>query len=465
MLKTYPKIFLLPLLAGSLLAGCSKMVEIDAPLNELSSELVFTSDNTAKAALSGLNTYLSQSVTQTYGLTMYTSLASDEFEYLGASTSYDDVRTNTLLPASSSASSFFTDLYASIYRANSILEGLAKYTGTTAAVRKQIIGETRFARAYCYFNLVNIFGRVPLVLETDVTKTALLPDTSAESLYNQIIADLTVARDSLPGDYTASSGNRYNANKYAAMALLARVYLYTGNYALAASTATEIINTTSLYSLIPSATMGTGVFVKNSGESILQFMPYLVYTYQYTAEGSQFVSTTSAFSIRNTYLTAFETGDLRRSKWINDVTISGVANHQAYKYKYRTNALAVTAGVSEYPVILRLAEQYLIRAEARAHTNDLTGALEDVNVIRNRAGLISKTTTDQTTLLADIAKERQCEFFCELGHRWYDLKRTSMSTAVIGAIKTTWNATDTLFPIPQTAIDANPNLEQNEGYK
>ena len=452
------------ILATACLPGCKKLVEIDPPINEMSSALVFKSDNTAKSALSGLYSYLAQSQTQLTQLTVFNALGSDELEFLATSTAYDDVRTNTMLATSSNASGLFSELYASVYRANSIIEGLQKYTGTTAAVRKQLTGESKFLRAYCYFYLVNLFGKVPLVVETDVTKTAFLPRTSVDSVYTQIIKDLTDAKDSLPADYSASAGNRYNANKYAATALLARAYLYTGNYAAAESNATEVINATALYSLIPAASIGTGVFVKNSVEAILQFLPWLASTNSYTAEGAAFVTTAASFSLRTTFMSAFETGDLRKSKWVNQVTYNSVVNYQPYKYKYRTNALAVAAGVNEYPMVLRLAEQYLIRAEARANTNNITGALADLKVIRNRAGLAESTTTDKAALLLEIEKERQTEFFCELGHRWFDLKRTGRSTAVIGAIKATWNATDTLYPIPQTARDANPYLSQNEGY-
>ncbi|NII28485.1 RagB/SusD family nutrient uptake outer membrane protein [Pseudoflavitalea sp. X16] len=464
MFKTYIIPVITFSLAIALLPGCNKLVEIDPPLNEMSSERVFKSDNTAKSTLSGLYSLLSQSQAQVIQLTLFPALGSDELELLPASVTYEDVRNNTMQATSSNASGFFNDLYASVYRANSIIEGLQKYTGTSAAVKKQLTGEAKFIRAYCYFYLVNLFGKVPLVLETDVTKTAYLPRTSVDSVYDQIIKDLTDAKDSLPADYSASSGNRTNANKYAATALLARAYLYTGNYTAAESNATEVINATSLYSLIPAASMGTGVFIKNSAEAILQFMPYLNATNSYTAEGATFVTTTSQYSLRTTYVNAFEAGDLRRLKWINEVTLNGVVNYQPYKYKYRTNALAVAAGVTEYPMVLRLAEQYLIRAEARANTDNSTGALADLKVIRNRAGLAESTTTDKAALLLEIEKERQTELFCELGHRWFDLKRTGRSDAVIGAIKTTWNSTDALYPIPQTARDANPNLSQNDGY-
>jgi hypothetical protein len=446
------------------LPACEKLIEIDPPVNEMTSETVFKSDATAKAALSGLYSLLCTSTTHSLYITAYSALSADELDYLGSAVTYDDVRTNSMLATSSNASGLFNDLYASVYRANSIIEGLQKYSGVTDSVRRQIVGETKFIRGYLYFYLVNFFGDVPLIIETDVTKTAMMPRTPKAEVYSQIINDLTAARDSLPANYNASSNNRINANKYAAQALLARVYLYTGNNAAAESNATEVINATSLFSLIPTASIGTGIFVKNSNEVILQFMPPVNNTDSYTREGAGFVTTTTGFSLRPSFINSFETGDLRRSKWVRDITINSVVNYQPYKYKYPSTAAATAAGVTEYAVILRLAEQFLIRAEARAKQENITGALADMNIIRNRAGLLSSGTTDKNALLLEIEKERKFELFCELGHRWFDLQRTNRADAILTPIKPNWQSTHILYPIPQTARDANVNLGQNDGY-
>ena len=464
MTKTYNTTIIILILAMAVLPACNKLIEIDPPVNEMTSETVFAKDATVKSTLSGLYSQLSQSQTQLVNLTTFTSLGSDELEFLGTAPTYDDVRTNSMLSASSNAFSVFADLYATVYRANSILEGLQGSTGVSDTLRRQVIGETRFIRAYCYFYLVNFFSDVPLVVETDVNKTAMLPRTAKAEVYEQIIQDLTAARDSLRTNYSFSAGNRHNANKYAAEALLARVYLYIGNNVAAESNASDVISTTSLYSLIPSASIGTGIFVKNSAEAILQFMPWQSATNASTAEGGNFVTTAASFTLRTTFVNSFESGDLRKSKWINTVTFNSVVNYQPFKYKYRTSALAVAAGVIEYPTILRLAEQYLIRAEARAKQDNIAGALADMNAIRARAGLTASTTTDKAALLLEIEKERKFELFCELGHRWFDLQRTNRADAILSPTKANWQATDILYPIPQTARDANVNLSQNEGY-
>jgi hypothetical protein len=114
---------------------------------------------------------------------------------------------------------------------------------------------------------------------------------------------------------------------------------------------------------------------------------------------------------------------------------------------------------------LRLAEKYLIRAEARARIGtNLSGALSDLNAIQTRAGATLTTASDAAILISDIALENRKEFFCEQAYRWYNLKRTGEADAVLGAIKTSYTPKSKLLPIPQSAIDANYNLTQNPGY-
>ena len=116
-------------------------------------------------------------------------------------------------------------------------------------------------------------------------------------------------------------------------------------------------------------------------------------------------------------------------------------------------------------MVLRLAEQYLIRAEARAQQNNISGSQSDLNLIRNRAGLVNTAANDKTALLTAIEHERQVELFTEWGHRWLDLKRTNRADAVLGPIKApNWQPTDMLYPIPQTQIANDPNVHQNPGY-
>jgi len=120
---------------------------------------------------------------------------------------------------------------------------------------------------------------------------------------------------------------------------------------------------------------------------------------------------------------------------------------------------------------MRLAEQYLIRAETEANGagGGTNSAVQDLNIIRNRAGLANYSgATDKASLVTAILHERQVELFTELGHRWLDLKRTATVNAVMSVVTPqkggTWDANWQLYPIPRTEIQVNPNLKQNPGY-
>ena len=129
---------------------------------------------------------------------------------------------------------------------------------------------------------------------------------------------------------------------------------------------------------------------------------------------------------------------------------------------------SVSDPVTEYYTVLRLAEQYLIRAEARAQQKiNLPGAISDLNLIRNRAGLDSLSPTlNQQQVMAAVAQERRVELFAEWGHRWLDLKRTGQISAVFNTIpyKSQYQPFQQLYPIPLGELQNDPNLRQNPGY-
>ncbi len=452
-----------------ILSACEKMVEIDPPLNEVTTSVVFSSDRLAGNALAGLYTGLATITTQTTGLPVNTSLQADDLMYIGANATYKETYENGYNTASSIQTSVFSELYQIIYRANAIIEGLGEGSAASAQVKKQYTAEAKVIRAYCYFNLVNNFGGVPLVLTTDATVTALLPKVTVARIYEQIVKDLTEGKADLLADYSASGGTRLGVNKFVAAALLARVSLFTQNYPAAESNASEVIAATNLYSIIPTANMATGVWTKNNLESIWQMSSPIAVTNQYTVEAGTFLpaaTATAQFEIRPAFLSLFSSTDKRRERWMTTYMVAGVPVVVPYKYKYTTNALAVAAGVVESPTVLRLAEQYLIRAEARARIGtNLTGAQSDLNVIRNRAETAASTTLDGPTLVAEVIAELRKEFFCEQAHRWYNLKRIGQADAILTALKPGYKPEAKLLPFPNNAISANPNLVQNPGYQ
>jgi hypothetical protein len=336
-------------------------------------------------------------------------------------------------------------------------------------------------RAFFYFYLVNLYGDVPLALTTDPAINSVISRASEQQVYQQIIDDLLEAENLLSetfldGSLSVYSGipERVRPTKWAAAALLARVYLYYGkligdisNYANAETQATSVIDNTSLFRL-PAL---NSVYLKNSREAIWQIQP--VAPGRNTEEGFTFIlpqsgpnSYLNPVYLSNNLLNSFEVGDLRKSEWVSSITpVTGTATYY-FPYKYKSTI--TTGSATEYLMILRLAEQYLIRAEARAQQNNIDGAKTDLNAVRNRAGLLNTTANDKTEMMAAVLHERQVELFTELGHRWFDLKRTKAVDLVMNSVTPikggTWQTTDQLYPIPVADIIRNSTLKQNPGY-
>ncbi len=306
-----------------------------------------------------------------------------------------------------------------------------------------------------YFYLLNLYGGIPIVATTDYNVNAILPRSSVYSVYDFIIQDLTDARKVLKPSYP--SAGRARPNLYTADALLARVYLYKGQYEQADAMASEIINSGN-YSLVDL----NSVFLDGSNEAIWQ-LPAVGTSYQ-TSEGYTFIPSSTflapAFQITNSLIDSFEQGDQRKTAWISPWTTNAGVNYN-FPYKYKKRTLDTP---QEGYVVFRLAEQYLIRAEALAQQNKLDSARADLNAIRTRAGLANSTASSQAQILKAVMHERQTELFCEWGNRWFDLKRTGAIDAVLGAVKPGWQSDAALLPISNTEILNDPFLTQNPGY-
>lgn len=442
--------------------GCKKFVQVDPPQTQLTSAAVFTDDASATSSLRGIYSEMMRTSGFASGginsITCLTALSSDElFNYSLTPDMiqfYDNAlsATNTLVKTS-----LWEEGYKYIYYANATLEGLSRSSSVSASLKNQLTGEAKFIRAFCHFYLVQLFGDIPLVLSTDYRVNQILPRTSVNLVMNQIVADLKKAEELLATDYSFSGGEKVCPNKWAATALLARCYLYREDWAAAESEATAVINQNTDFSLEHDLNR---VFLKNSSEAIWQLMP--VQPNKNTNEGNAFILTgqPSIYSLRPALLDSFESGDLRKSSWVNSVTIGSKTYYYPFKYKVK-NAAALT----EYSMVLRLAEQYLIRAEARARQGNILGAQQDLDAIRTRAGLGNTTATDQASLLRAIQHERLTELFTEWGHRWMDLKRTGEVSPVLQHVKTTSiQLQDLLYPIPKSEINNDPSLVQNPGY-
>ncbi|CAD0002654.1 RagB/SusD family nutrient uptake outer membrane protein [Flavobacterium chungangense] len=447
----YTYIFSLFLLLG--LAGCEESLEVELPRNQLSSKTVYISDPTAEAAVNGI---YQRMVSNFYYNSVHTVLGQTADELVPRTGIANVYSSNEIPDTDGTMNSSWGELYKTIYNANNVIEGVTKSNTLNVVKSRQWIAEAKFLRAYAYFYLTNLWGDVPLVLTTNVDVSALLPQSTQEAVYAQITLDLTDAVKDLPTDYANYKGKRIRATKWAAESLLARVNLYLGKWTEAAAHATAVINETGTYKIATGLTTTNSPFVADNQESILQ-IPY--YNVEYTYEGGLF--TTGGTLLLRKGNALFETGDDRKTKWTVDVirggVFLGIAPHK-YKNSYSDSP-------SERSTILRLAELYLIRAEARVRSNDITGAQEDINVIRNRALLGNTTLTDANQLLDLIALERQREFFAENGHRWLDLKRTGKLDETLSVLSDKiWKSTDRLYPIPEPALRSNPFLNPTEGY-
>jgi starch-binding outer membrane protein, SusD/RagB family len=452
------------LIAILLFIGCDDLLKTDSPKTEVLTSDVFSSDENASTAIVGMySSMITSSAMLAIGYGC--SLSADESDPTDAGYPFTDFGANSLTSSDYGASNFWTGFYKTIYQANSIIENAAKSSGMSDSIKTQYVAQAKFVRALNFFYLVNMFGPVPLTVTTNVKTNASLGRSATDSVYAQIVSDLKDAETGLPVDYSNYSNKRDRPNSSAASALLAKVYLYMGDYINAEEKATEVINN-NLYELLPESQIGN-VFLKDSKETLFAINPqttsghYLTYEDYYYCYGSQYNSLT--YVVTSSLADAFETGDARKTAWTGSFVYDGSTYYYGAKYQ----DYAGTSDPLEYSVVLRLAEQYLIRAEARAQQNNIPGAVADINVIRTRAGLTSFDVADmtQTICLSRIEQERRVELFLEYGNRWFDLKRTNRADAILGALKSdTWKATAVLYPIPLSEIEAVPQLTQNEGY-
>jgi len=447
----------IPILIFAILwfSNCDDFVRIDSPRYALVKASVFDNDATANAAVLDIYYQMRSSAFASgtlYSISFLGSLISDEQVnyYISTPTGTAEVQQfndNALAANNSEVLRLWTDLYSCIYKTNAVIEGLAASSQVSESKRKQLEGEAKFVRAFCHFYLVNLWGDVPLILTTDYRENSEISRTSSDAVYQQITDDLINAQDLLLADYSVSNNERVRPNKGAVMALLARVYLYKGDWKNAEATSTRLIDDAQ-YNLVTNLKT---VNVKNNSEAIWQLWSD---TYPNDLFTFYIFSKPRYAALRDEFVNNFETSDQRKSFWI------GAVGTFLFSKKYSSFTL------TEYSTVLRLAEQYIIRAEARAQLDNITGAQIDLNTIRTRANLDNTMANDKPSLLIAIEQERRSELFAEWGHRWLDLKRTKRTDAILGPLKPQWVSTADLFPIPESEIINNAALRnsQNPGY-
>lgn len=459
-------------LCSLMMISCESLIGIDPPRNELVMETVYEDDSSANAAIMGIyGEMIAQSgqfASGSYGsVTFLSGLSSDDFVHYTNVADRAAFNTNSLTPGNTLVTNgIWGKAYYFIHHVNAILEGVASSEMLSEGMAQQLEGEAKFIRAFSHFYLVNLFGDVPLVTTTDFRVNSEISRSPIEEVYEQIVSDLKDAQRLLPEDYTFADGERVRPNAWAATALLARTYLYMEDWANAESEAIKVINNTGLYRLEPNL---NDVFLGSSEEAIWHMTS--VVGGLNTNEGFLFVlqggppqSGMGQVAMNPALANAFEPGDDRRENWVN----ANILGPDTYYFPYKYKVVFDFQGVSdERSTVIRLAELYLIRAEARAHQGNITGANSaesDLNIIRNRANLANTTASTRPEMLDAIMQERRVELFTEWGHRWLDLKRTDQADEVLGPVKANWTSTDVLYPIPRQELENNQSLIQNPGY-
>lgn len=418
--------------------SCKKFIEISPPQNLAVSSKVFSSDETAISAMMNIYISMSGSNATSYYTSLFLGLAADEFKSYSTQSTGVMFYTNNMTQNDRPSTNFWQYGYNLIYQANAVYEGCDQSTLLNGAIKKQLIGEALFIRSFWHFYLANLYGAIPVVTGTDYEVNRKLRRIPVNEVYAAIIKDLHEAILNLSDNYlegdtktVLTNPDRIRINKFAAIALLSRVYLYNKDYNLAEEQASKIIGNVAVYKL---STLN-GAFLRKSTEVIWQLLqPIPNATTLNTYEAQNFVLTTKPGSsvIRSTTISdelysSFELNDQRKVVWIGTFNESATIAHR-YPNKYKSKGTTVA---EEGTTPLRVAEQFLIRAEARANLNDLDGSKSDLNAVRNRAGLSATIATDKTSLLDAIIQERRLELFSEYGHRWMDLKRLNIVDPVM----------------------------------
>ncbi|MEZ4793324.1 MAG: RagB/SusD family nutrient uptake outer membrane protein [Gelidibacter sp.] len=418
------------------------------PQNSIPADQAFQTKEDIERGI--LGAYASFQSLSYYGRTynIFSDLAADNLSHPvdATATEYAEVDNNNILPENGSIAGIWFICYDGINVANNVINKVPTIDDMTEEQRNAALAELYFIRGLNHFNLLNYFGAIPLKLEPTVGVNGLdAPRVPVNEVYAKIIEDLTFASVYLP-----ASGDKTRATKYAAKAMLARVFLYKGDYAQAAAMATEVIEDGN-YTLLPNF---ADVFAEDeSSESIFEIYfsqternRIAEYNFPHSLNGRREVEPSESL------LAAYEPNDER---YASSIAMEGA---EAYAIKYDDLSLG-----ADNVIVIRLAEMYLIRAEANANLNgNIDDIKSDINTIRLRANLNGTNALTYPQLLTAIEKERRVEFAFE-GQRWFDLVRTGRAIEVLPNVN---NSNQTLFPIPSDEIQTNnsPGMIQNPGY-
>ncbi|MCB0632612.1 MAG: RagB/SusD family nutrient uptake outer membrane protein [Saprospiraceae bacterium] len=363
-------------------------------------------------------------------------------------------------------SGMWNTIYNVIARANTVINADAEIPDAVADDRDQLVGEAYTIRALAHFDLVRIYAQhygyasgnsqegVPIVTVFD--KDSRPRRNTVAEVYSQVVSDLTQAISLLNMDLGSA---RISQN--AAKALLARVYLYMGEYGLAKSLADEVINSGD-YELLSNSAYVDAWSNGGSPESIFEIAFNEVDNNGSDALGRMYiVNGYGDYLPAGDLLDLIPEGDVRWGLFKEDTNLSGeYGTLRVDKYP--------NPSVQNNTPVIRLSEVYLIRAEASARTGDEDGARADLDAIRMRALPTAEATTAGGDDLIDaILTERRIELMFE-GQRLWDLMRTKQdlvrNNCTNSVCELTYPSDRFISPIPQSELDANENMTQNPSY-
>ncbi|QXV64737.1 RagB/SusD family nutrient uptake outer membrane protein [Mucilaginibacter sp. 21P] len=492
MKQNIPYITLIITGAALLFASCNKLTE--NPSSVIIADQFYKTQSDAVSAVNAAYSSLNSDPAgdfPLYGrqLNLLTENGSDNQIYSPSNTN-PDVRalgTETYISANSRVQKVWQQLYYGINRANIAIDKIPAIQADTVVLNR-LVREAKFLRGLLYFNLVRLYGAVPLVLHDPTSiqlKDLQQPRTPVDSVYLQIVADLKDAT-SLPKTYSGSDKGR--ATSGAAHALLAKVYVTRQQWPAALTELNQVINGGYGYSLF---TNYRDVFQKPTKNGVEHIFSAQFESNLGAANSVQNLS--QSFSSFNpgtlpidipadqNLVKLFSTNDTRRavtfySEVYNAATGKTVVYSNAYTpyfnkfvdYSLTPLTTQSQSGIN-YPII-RYADILLLYAEVRNEIDGapLTDAYNAIDQVRNRAQIGGLTKgLSQSAFRDSVFLERRKEFIQE-GHRWFDLVRRG-GTYLVDALhtlpaKSAASDKNKLYPIPLIELQQNPKLTQNPGY-
>lgn len=479
-MKSYK--FIITVFSFLLLGGCSDFLDLK-PISNSSVAGFYNNQNDFENAIIGAYSSLRAGGTFNDDVQLVGDLRSDNTE-MGTTASdrfnYYDMARFQMNVDNKISPSIWDGNYKGITRVNEILERIDNLQEAPESFKNLIEGEARFLRAVFYFNLVRVFGDVPLV--SRVLKTIEegyeIGRTDSKEVYDLIIDDLKIASDKLP----LKAAQTGRAASGAAKSLLGKVYLTTHENEKAIPVLREVIESGE-YSLLPDFEDLWDVDNKNNKEIIfsIQFERassngtgsrflerYSPYLYPYLG----YYSTAGGYNIpTENLIEAFEPNDLRKEASVNESyvdedgkEITGLQGR--FQNKFTDVPIQGQGSNDNFPII-RYADVLLSYAEALNEMGfESDGeAVHYLNQIRERAGLPELSVNSKEEFREAILHERRVEFAFE-GHRWFDLIRMGKAVEIIKENKgININEDKFVLPIPQEQIDINPEkIKQNPGY-